>query len=274
MNISAMLEQSLDLLPFTLLDVETTGLLPAEGHRVCEVALLRVRGGVVEACFETLIDPQRPLDPQAFAVNGISSTILHDAPRFPAVVDTLMELIDGTVLVAHNAPFDLVFLTHELALLGRPAPLNPMLDTLSLARRLLRHQSYSLAALARDLNLPQPTHRAMSDVLALQGLFACLVNHLAESGITTLNGALRRQRGLLPDQPDPVPPPAIARAISEGRRLRIVYSSRSTVIPIERIIQPIELTQGRSGIFLRAYCYLRNDLRSFALTRIEAMELE
>ncbi len=269
-----MLEQSLDLLPFTLLDVETTGLLPAEGHRVCEVALLRVRGGVVEACFETLIDPQRPLDPQAFAVNGISSTILHDAPRFPAVVDTLMELIDGTVLVAHNAPFDLVFLTHELALLGRPAPLNPMLDTLSLARRLLRHQSYSLAALARDLNLPQPTHRAMSDVLALQGLFACLVNHLAENGITTLNGALRRQRGLLPDQPDPVPPPAIARAISEGRRLRIVYSSRSTVIPIERIIQPIELTQGRSGIFLRAYCYLRNDLRSFALTRIEAMELE
>lgn len=274
MNISAMLEQSLDLLPFTLLDVETTGLLPAEGHRVCEVALLRVRGGVVEACFETLIDPQRPVDPQAFAVNGISPTILRDAPRFPAVADTLLELIDGTVLVAHNAPFDLVFLTHELDLLGRPAPLNPVLDTLSLARRLLRHQSYSLAALARDLDLPQPTHRAMSDVLALQGLFTCLVNHLAESGITTLNGALRRQRGLLPDQPDPVPPPAIAQALREGRRLRIVYSSRTTVIPVERTIQPIELTQGRSGVFLRAYCYLRNDLRSFALARIEAMELE
>jgi DNA polymerase-3 subunit epsilon len=274
MNTSALLEQPLGRLPFTLFDVETTGLFPADGHRICEVALLRVRAGRVEARFETLIDPQRPLDPQAFAVNGISPTILHDAPCFPAVADALMELIDGTVLVAHNAPFDLLFLTHELALLGRPAPLNPVLDTLTLARRLLRQPSYSLAALARELDFPQPTHRAMRDVLALQGLFAYLVNHMSDLGITTLDGVLRRQRGLLPDQPEPVPPPPIAQALRQGRRLRIIYSSRTTVIPVERLIQPIELTQGRRGIFLRAYCYLRNDLRSFALTRIEAAELE
>lgn len=273
MNIATILGQPLHVLPVTLFDVETTGLLPAHGHRVCEVALLRVRGNVVEARFETLIDPQRPLDPGAFAVNGISLEILHNAPCFMTIADRLLELIDDTVLVAHNAPFDVAFLTHELELLGYPAPLNPVLDTLTLARRLLRHQSYSLSALAGDLGLPRPVHRAMSDVLTLQGLFAHLVTHLAEQGITTLGDILRRQRGLLPDEPEPVPPPLIEQALREGRRLRIVYCSRTTTVPVERVIKPIELTQGRSGVFLRAYCYLRNDLRAFALNKIEAMEL-
>lgn len=268
-----MLGQLLDALPFSFFDVETTGLIPAHGHRICEIALLRVRGASVEARIDTLINPQRPLDAQAFAIHGIATAQLEHAPLFAEIAETICHALEGTILVAHNAPFDLIFLRHALEEAGHTAPHFLIIDTLLLARRLFQRQSYSLYALAHDLNLPIPNHRAMSDVVALRALFEYMVHHMAAEGRTTLADVLRCQRGLLVDQPEPVPPPPIDRALREGRRLRIVYTSRTTREPTERIVQPIELLQERSGIFLRAYCYLRNDLRSFALNRIEAIEL-
>ncbi len=265
--------QPLAALPFAFFDVETTGLLPAHGHRICEIGLLRVRAGQIEAFFDQLLDPQCALDEQAAAVNGLSHELLQGAPVFETVVHTLLELLHGAVLVAHNAPFDVIFLIHELQLLNLPAPRMPVLDTLVLARRLIRQPSYSLAALACTFHLPMPQHRAMSDVMALRALFEYLVPYLAAQGITTLEETLRFQRGLLPNQPDPVPPPLIDQALREGRRLRIVYRSRTTQGPTERLIQPLEVTQEPKGLFLRAYCYLRNDLRSFIVNRIESMEL-
>ncbi len=265
--------QPLAALPFAFFDLETTGLLPAHGHRICEIGLLRIRAGQIEAAFDQLLDPQCALEEQAAAVNGLSYELLQGAPIFAAVAHTLLELLDGAVLVAHNAPFDVIFLIHELQLLNLPAPPMPVLDTLVLARRLIHQPSYSLAALARELDLPTPQHRAMSDVVTLRALFEYLTPHLAAHGITTLEDTLRFQRGLLPDQPDPVPPPLIDQALRERRRLRIVYSSRTTQGPTERLVQPLELTQEPKGLFLRAYCYLRNDLRSFIISRIESMEL-
>lgn len=265
--------QPLLMLPTVFFDVETTGLFPSQGHRVCEVALLRVRGNDIQDSFSALVDPQRAIGEQAFAVNGISSELLQGAPTFAAVADRVMTLLDGAVVVAHNAPFDIAFLSSELALLNRPAPTNPVLDTLILARRLLRRSSYSLRSLATDLGLHAPSHRAMSDVLALQGLFNYLLRPMTALGITTLEDALRYQRGLLPGQPDPVPPPMIQRALREGRQLRIVYRSRSNPAPTERLIRPLEITQEGNGIYLRAFCFLRDDWRSFALDKIEMMEL-
>ncbi len=261
-------------LPLTFIDVETTGLLPAQGHRICEVALIRVQGGQVITSFETLVNPQRPIEAGAFAVNGIADDWLHDAPLFGDLADTLIAMLEGSALVAHNAPFDLVFLIHELALIGQPALLNPTLDTLTLARRLLRRSSNSLVALARDLHLPLPVHRAMSDVLALRGLFDYLVDQMAPLNLITLGDMLHYQRGLPLDQPTPQAPPLIDQALREGRRLRIVYASRTTGGPVERLVRPLELTMNRKGFLLRAYCYLRNDLRSFALDRIESAVLE
>jgi DNA polymerase-3 subunit epsilon len=267
-------DQPLVAVPFVFVDLETTGLLPAQGDRICEVALLRVRGEVVEATFEHLVDPQRALGERAFAVNHITPEMLQGQPTFAAIADAVLEIIQGAVLVAHNAPFDTRFLAYELARLGYPAPRNPTLDTLALAQRLLVRSSYSLEAFAHDLGLPPPTHRAMSDVLTLRELFASLTTEMAEYGITTLADALRCQRGLLPDEPEPEPPPLVAQALHEQRRLRIVYSSRSTPVPTERLIQPIELMKKWGKLHLRAYCYLRNDLRSFVIEKIERMELE
>jgi DNA polymerase-3 subunit epsilon len=265
--------QALDALPLVFFDVETTGLFPSQGHRICEVALLRVCNGVIQSRFNTLVDPQRPIEARAFAVNRISADLLRDAPPFAQIAGMVQELLDDAVVIAHNAPFDMAFLGCELTLLGRPLPANPVLDTLVLARRLLRRHSYSLQALSRDLGLSPPNHRAMSDVWALYGLFRYLAEQLAALGITALGDVLRYQRGLFPEQPDPVQPPLITQALRERRQLRIIYRSRSSPEPTERYIYPLELTQERSGVFLRAFCFLRDDWRSFALDKIEVMEL-
>jgi DNA polymerase-3 subunit epsilon len=275
MNRTLYEDQPIEELPLVFFDVETTGLAPAHGHRVCEIALLRVRGSVVEASYTTLVDPQRPLEARAFAVNGIGPDMLRGAPVFAAVADTLLALIDNAVLVAHNAPFDNAFLGHELRLLGYAMPSNPLLDTLILSQRLLLHRSsYSLGALSTDLGLHTPDHRAMSDVLALRGLFEHLKRLMSNLHIRTLDEVLRYQRGLLPGDPEPAAPPLIERAMREKRLLRIIYRSRSSLVSIERLVRPLELTLLRGQIYLRAYCYLRQDMRDFALKKIEAMRLD
>jgi DNA polymerase III subunit epsilon len=269
----AMSDWPLDAVPLLLFDVETTGLRPANGDRIVEIAMLRMRYATLEASFSSLVNPERASSPQAQAIHGIPANLLADAPHFADLADTVLAMLAGTVLVAHNAPFDVAFLETELALAGRPLPTNSVIDTLTLARRLLSRPSYSLYALAGELNLAPPTHRALSDVFALQGVYRYLRELMGAHHIITLNDLLRFQRGVLPGQPEPVAPPIIGQALSEGRCLRIAYRSRSSPQPTERTIRPLELTSEHSGLFLRAYCFLRNDIRSFAINKIEQLEL-
>jgi DNA polymerase-3 subunit epsilon len=260
--------------PLAFLDFETTGLFPRRGDRVCEVAVQRVVGGVVESSFETLIDPRRPLSERSFAVNRITPEQLAGAPCFASVAGALRAALDGAAIVAHNAPFDLEFLHAELALAGQPALNAPAIDTLALARRLFpRRQSHSLAALAAALGSQAPSHRAMDDVLALRAVFGDLAAHLAVRGITSLGHLLRYARGFDPGDPEPIPPDPIAGALRDGRNLRIVYSSKTLPEPTERIIRPIEIVSQRGVLFLRAYCYFREDLRAFIIEKIMRMEL-
>ena len=267
------LDTPLAALPLLFLDFETTGLDLGAGHRVCEVALLRERAGTEEGRFACLLNPGRLLDPQAAAVNGLCDADLATALPFAAVVPTIDALTAGAVLVGHNLAFDLAFLSAEFQFIGRP-PLNaPNLDTLPLARRLLHRPSYSLMALANELDLPRPTHQAMPDVLALQALFHHLRMLMAELGATTLGDALRLERGMLPGAPEPEAPPLIAQALAEGCALRIVYRSRSSPEPTTRTIHPIYLSCERGGTYLRAFCELRQNVRAFALAKIAAIEL-
>jgi DNA polymerase-3 subunit epsilon len=269
-----MLDLPLSAIPLAFLDFETTGLSPRGGDRVCEVAVQRIVGGVVETSFETLVDPRRPLSERSFAVNQITPQQLAGAPSFVAIAGALRAALDGAAIVAHNAAFDLEFLHAELALARQPALSVPAIDTLAIARRLFpRRQSHSLAALATALGSPPPTHRAMDDVLALRVVFGDLAARLAALGITTLGDLLRYARGFDPGDPEPIPPDPIAGALRDGRNLRIVYSSKTLPEPTERIIRPIEIVSQRGVLFLRAYCYFREDLRAFIIEKIMRMDL-
>jgi DNA polymerase-3 subunit epsilon len=260
-------------LPLLFLDLETTGLERSAGHRVAEVALLRERAGVEEGRLDALVNPGRALDPEAAAVNGLNDSELALAPPFAAVAPAVTALAADTVLVGHNVGFDLGFLNAELLAVGHARLSGPSIDTLILAKRLLRRPSYSLGALAALFELPRPTHRAMADVLATRGLFHALLALLEPLGVRTLHDALRFERGLPPGTEEPEAPPLVAQALAEQRGLLIVYRSRSMPEPTARTIRPMYLTVERSGLFLKAFCELRQDVRSFAIAKIEMMTL-
>jgi DNA polymerase III subunit epsilon len=273
-SLKIMLDLSLSAIPLAFLDFETTGLSPRRGDRVCEVALQRVIGDVAETSYTTLVNPQRLLSERSFAINQISAEQLADAPTFALIAGSLRATLADTVIVAHNAPFDLEFLQAELALAGQPPLLVPVIDTLAIARRLFsKRQSHSLAALATALGSPPPSHRAMDDVLALRVVFADMVTHLAMLGITKLGDLLRYARGLRPGDPEPIAPAVIAEALRDGKLLKIVYASRSLPEPTERLIRPIEITSENGVLFLRAYCYLREDLRAFVIAKMNMIEI-
>jgi len=266
-----MLRLPLSEVPFAMLDVESTGLEPQNGDRLCEIAILHWQGGTQRGVWETLINPQRPMSAGAFGVHNITPDMLARAPTFAAIADTVYEHLKGAVLVAHNAPFDFSFLNTELVRAGRPALNVPLVDTLQLSRTLLVQDRYNLAALARTFGVDRPNHRAMSDVVALKTVFAHLLERLRIVGVTTLDDLLRAQRGLMPGDREPDAPAEILTALREGRRLRISYRTGGGE-PIPRLILPLELQHGVLPRLV-AYCYLRNSQRTFYLDRIGVIEL-
>ncbi len=152
--------------PFVAADVETTGLSPAEGHRVCEIALLRfLRGNVIDT-FVSLVNPLRPIDPGAHAVNGISDAMVAGAPPFADLLPGILSFLGDDPLVFHNAPFDLSFLRAEARMAGGTWPGNRVMDTLPLARRSGRFRSHSLSAICRELGIATGFHRAEGDAWA------------------------------------------------------------------------------------------------------------
>jgi DNA polymerase-3 subunit epsilon len=266
----ALLALPLQRVPFVLLDVESTGLDAAGGDRICEVALLRWQNGETVRRFETLIDPGQPISPAAYAVNQIEAEALEGAPLFAEIAPALLRELDGAVIVAHNVPFDVLFLDTELARLDLPRLPNIALDTLTLARSFLDQDRYSLHALSRALGFERPAHRAMSDVIALQALFEHLLARLRMLGVVTLADLVRAQRGLLPGQPEPETPALIAQALRDGTRLHIAYRTNGGE-PIAREILPLEFQNANGAPRLLAYCYLRNGQRIFYLDRIEEL---
>ena len=122
------------------LDTETTGLDPRQGHRIIEIAGVEmVNRRSTGRHFHRYLNPQREIDAGAEAVHGITGVFLQDKPFFSDVVDELLEFLSDAELVIHNAPFDIGFLNHELALLGRPSMHEHcanVLDTLKLAKDL------------------------------------------------------------------------------------------------------------------------------------------
>jgi len=152
--------------PFVAADVETTGLSAADGHRVCEIAMLRFLRGTVIDSFVSLVNPLRPIDPGASAVNGITDAMVAGAPLFADLFPRILSFVGDDPLVFHNAPFDLSFLRAEARMAGGTWPVNRVIDTLSLARRTGRFRSNSLSFICGELGIGCSFHRAEADAWA------------------------------------------------------------------------------------------------------------
>jgi DNA polymerase-3 subunit epsilon len=133
-----------------VLDTETTGLVPEEGHRIIEVACLELAGRrPTGRHFHRFLNPERAVDLAATQVHGLTAEDLLDKPRFADVADELLEFVEGCELLIHNAPFDVAFLNAELARIGRPRldSLCRVTCTLVLAREMHPGKKNSLNAL-------------------------------------------------------------------------------------------------------------------------------
>ena len=133
-----------------VVDTETTGLDPQEGHRIVEIACLELMHHVPTGRkLHRYINPGREIPADALAVHGLTAEFLAGHPPFAAIADDLVEFIGGDRLVIHNADFDLAFINAELAQLGRPPLAGPFVDTLTVARRRFPGAPASLDALCR-----------------------------------------------------------------------------------------------------------------------------
>ncbi len=169
-------------------DTETTGMSPSEGHRLVEVARVAVVDGALGEEWSTLIQPSRPIPADATRVHGISDAMVAGAPSAAEVGRTLRAACGDLPLAFHNAPFDLPFLLHLFREAGTPPLLNPIIDTLGLARGLFGTGSNALGALATRLKLPAETaHRALGDTRTTARLFVELASRWErEKGVRSL----------------------------------------------------------------------------------------
>jgi DNA polymerase III epsilon subunit len=150
--------------PFVVVDVETTGLSPAT-ERVCELGAIRLVGGKEEGRFQTLVQPGKAMSAGAFAQHGITADMLKDAPPFEKVGADFRKFLAGSVLVAQNAEFDVSFLNAEFVRAGMAKLAVPVVDTISLARRVKPGLStYNLDNLAYHFRLKfNSRHRSIGD---------------------------------------------------------------------------------------------------------------
>ena len=152
-----------------VLDTETTGLNPLEGHRVIEIGCVElINRRLTGNDFHVYIQPEREVEAEAIAVHGITNEFLAEQPLFEQIADRFLEYVGDSELVIHNAPFDVGFLNHELTQHGgavkRIDDICPIFDTLVLARQMHPGARASLDALCRRYDIDN-SHRELHGAL-------------------------------------------------------------------------------------------------------------
>jgi DNA polymerase-3 subunit epsilon len=192
-----------------VLDTETTGLDPAAGHRIVEVAALELVNSVPTGrSFHRYANPEREMAQEAFEVHGLSDAFLREHPPFASLVDELLEFLGDATLVIHNAEFDIGFLNAELARCARP-PLGPerATCTLQLARRRFPGAQASLDALCKRFgvdNSQRTKHGALLDAELLAEVYLELIGgrqHGLELTATAAAAGAAIERVLRPARP-------------------------------------------------------------------------
>lgn len=163
-----------------VLDTETTGLNPKEGHRIIEIGCVElINRRLTDRQFHMYINPERPIDDGAVEVHGITTEFLQDKPLFKDVAEDFIEFIRGAELVIHNAPFDVGFMNHEFALLknqsiGKTEDFCTVFDSLVYARKKHPGQRNSLDALCKRYgidNSHRDLHGALLDAEILSDVY-------------------------------------------------------------------------------------------------------
>lgn len=258
--------------PTVVIDLETTGLDPEDGHRIIELAAIRVEPDGTEHVLNSLVQPGMAIPFAGQEVHGITDAMVQQAPPLEQLLPQLALLFDGAVVVAHNASFDLGFLEHECERLGCACPRpGAVVDTLQLARTVFGLVRCSLSALAERIGVPHPNaHRALPDARATLHVYRAMVRSVRPPEIPTV-GELQRLTVSLASGGDGRK--AIRRALREawerGQNVVIDYTSGAGGALTTR--REITITDLRPP-YVEAQCHLREAPRVFKVSRIRRVE--
>lgn len=175
-----------------VLDTETTGLDPRQGHRIIEIGALElVDRQLTGRQYHVYINPEREIEQGALEVHGITEEFLRDKPRFAEISDDLMAFVEGAEMVIHNAPFDIGFIDNELSLTGHEhasiTNVATVLDTLELAKDLHPGQRNNLDALCKRYdvdNTSRTLHGALLDAEILTDVYLAMTGGQVDLGLS------------------------------------------------------------------------------------------
>lgn len=264
---------------FVAFDTETTGLW-ALSNKIVEIAAVKFNiDSPITLEFQSFVNPGRPIPAEVTAIHGITDEVVAQAPDSAAALAAFVDFCGtDTILVAHNAPFDISFIGNELERAQIPYPANPILDTVDIYRRYCPGMpSYSLLSLARQFGFASSQeHRGLSD--------SHLVRQLVQHAFLTFNSLKARVplSDLVPvyhmaqwrPEPSPLPPTYadLDRAVQQGLAVEIVYQSTNAV-PSGRVIRPIQVYQLGQVHYIVAFCERAQAERTFRLDRIVSYRL-
>ncbi len=194
-----------------LLDTETTGLEPREGHRIVEIGAVElVNRSLTGLTFHEYLNPERIMNDEVIRVHGLTNAFLDDKPRFAAVAQSFLDFVRGAELIIHNAAFDLGFINHELAKLDKDTGteygriedhVSGVVDSLKLARRLHPGQRNSLDALCRRYSIDnshRQLHGALLDSEILADVYLAMTGGQSSLGLESHEANARAEGGEVP----------------------------------------------------------------------------
>jgi DNA polymerase III epsilon subunit len=266
---------------FVALDTETTGLQPIV-HRLVEIGAVCFRlDGWELATFQQLIDPEIPIPPEVQRVHGITDAMVRGQPTVEQMMPHFIDFLGprDTILLAHNAPFDLGFLAMALIRLGIACPPHDVFDTLAMARQLYpTWPSHSLAHVAMRLNVAsRAEHRALFDALLVKEVFLAMLRHTPT--VKTIADVMRVSQPLtFADAPVyAIDPPAgfeaLTMAMTERFAIAVVYE-HGWQRPQPRTITPRLVLEVHGVAYVIAHCHMSGEERTFRLDRIRECWLE
>ncbi len=226
-----------------VLDTETTGLEPEQGHRIIEIGCVEiVSRRITGNQYHLYLNPERDIDEAAIEVHGLTLEMLADRPRFADIADDLLEFLGDAELIIHNAPFDLAFLDHELALAGKTITVEAQCrvhDTLVAARGRHPGQRNSLDALCKRYevdNSGRELHGALLDAQLLAEVYLAMTGGQTTMALDAEDGHEQRRAST-----------GLTQLLGElGRRPRVLRASEAERAAHQRRLEQIAAVAGRT----------------------------
>jgi DNA polymerase-3 subunit epsilon len=178
----------------TFIDTETTGLSTINGDRIVEIGAIQMLNGIIlDKTFHYYINPQKLIPQEVVRIHGITNEKVKNAPIFQHIAEHLIEFIKDTILIAHNASFDIKFLNHELKLIGMPSLANKVEDTLKIAKSKFPGASASLDALCKRFNVDL-AGRTFHGALLDSKLLACVYRKMVINDQSALDFKIEQKK--------------------------------------------------------------------------------